>query len=105
MRVSIYALTLALFILASFSVPIEVLGAPAPTYTPGVKPGDSWSYGDFGCAGAQCTTGGFTSIAAVAVMVQSVVGPTVTSTETVTYTDGRALTDHFVINVQTGVGN
>ena len=104
MKPALYAIVLALVILAPSSLPIEVLGAPAPTYTPGVKAGDSWSYGDFGCVGAGCSTS-FGGVKTADFTVKSVIGPTVTGTMRISFTNGTARSSQFTINVQNPAGN
>jgi hypothetical protein len=96
-------------------VPTMLLCVLAPVfavarYTPGVKPGDSVTYGQVRASWSSnipplSPVGDFLSVSSITVAVLNVVGNGVTGRETYNYPNGTTRTIVWVQDVQTGSGN
>jgi len=98
------ALLLVPLLLASFIPP----ALAAPTYSPGVHAGDSWTYGDWSVS---CTVfcpeaffGPFPQIASLTANVQNVTGFNVGLNTTFTYRNGSSTSNTQIVSTLTGAG-
>jgi PKD repeat protein/uncharacterized membrane protein len=82
--------------------------AASPTYTPGVKQGDSWTFGDWDVS---CSffcppsfLGPFSGILSLQFQVQNVSGVTVGVKQTIRYYNGNSTSFNFTTNTKSGAG-